>query len=216
MKEKRKIILMLKKMNKQLKIKEHFIKVLHRYLNNHIVKKEKKFLKYLLAVNFCAKCEFIKKRTSFYINQNYNADTMVILDTFFLYKEYRQEDEKEINELLYKILRSVNLSPENTYITYSMKCILKNNFFKNKDKYKEFFFKELNLVAPKQILIFGMFSYELFFKELEMKCNTFSNQYKYKDCNIFLTNNPVEIFNNTSLKKPVWEYLKLFKKECNL
>lgn len=203
-------------MNKQLNIKKHFIKVLYHYLNNHIIKNEKKFLKYLFDVNLCSKCEFVKKRTSFYINQNYNADTMVILDPFFLYEEYRQEDEKEINELFYKILRSVNLSPGNTYITYSMKCILKNNFFKNKDKYKEFFFKELNLVNPKQILIFGMFSYELFFKELEMKCNTFSNQYKYNDGNIFLTNNPVEIFNNTSLKKPVWEYLKLFKKECNL
>ncbi|MBU1076938.1 MAG: hypothetical protein KKH98_06565 [Spirochaetes bacterium] len=152
------------------------------------------------------------------MSQNRNADFMILLDPYCLYKEYKEDDKEEIDELFRKILSSVKLSSDNSYITFTYKCANspRQSPPENLNICEEFFKKEYSLVKPKNIIIFGKYAGDHLFHDQGMQFNNSDNNNKYADSSLFFTYNPVQIFYKPSLKKSVWEYLKIFKKKCGL
>lgn len=199
-------------MNNIKKIKQHFYKVIFDYINNSFDQKKNEYLKYLYTLNLCERCPSSQKRTSIMVQQNINSDLMIIVDPYFLYSSYNPKDKKKIDELFLKILKSIDLELKNIYITSTIKCLFQ-------DKHREdqidcdFMQKELEIIAPKYILLFGKYAKDTFFADLKIEQNSQTLFYHYKDSKIFCTHNPIEIFNNPDLKKEVWQYLKRFIKE---
>ncbi len=202
-------------MNNLKGLKDHFLKLLYYYRNNYDVSEKKCFLEFISSVNSFHGSAFPFKRALFYINQNINSRLMVMVDPYFLYGFFKAEDKIKIDNLFLKILQSINLKLDNIYLTFSEKNIIHSNDSGNLNKQKEFFNQELDLVKPDNILIFGKYGLRLFKDKLDIKCNDISKSYKDKNMNIYYTNNPVEVFYNTDLKKNVWQYLKYARNECN-
>ncbi len=199
--------------SEELSKKKFFFQLLSGYLDNSFNDKDKKLLKLFYLIKGCKECGNAGGKNLYFPKLNSSTNLLLLLDPFYLYEDYKPEDESKIKELFSKILKGIRLSPEDVYLTYSIKCILKNDFFKNKKKYKEIFLKELEAVEPKYILIFGRYAHELFFSELkDVKFNNVLDSYQLYGSRLFFTSSPAEIFYDTSLKSAVWEFLKFFRK----
>ncbi len=196
----------------ELKEKEFFFQLLSGYINNSFTNREKELLKLHYSINICKQCSSAEKQIISFPNLKINSH-VILLDPFYLYENYKPEDESKIYELFFNILKAIGLDSKNTYLTYSIKCVLKNNYFNNKKIYKEIFLKELKIIRPEHILIFGRYPHELFFNEIkELKYNNAADMYKMYESRLFFVSSPVEIFYNPALKKEVWKFLKFFRK----
>lgn len=194
-------------------LRNYFFYLLLKYLNSSFDNEEKKFLELLYTINTCQHCESAEKIGFLNPKQNLKSNIIVLLDPFFLYEDYKENDKPGIYELFWKILKSIKLLPDDIYLTYSLKCILKRNFFQNKKIYKDIFMKELQIVNAENILIFGQYAHELLFDQLkDVKYSNISEPVQLYGRRLFFTSSPVEIFYDPSLKKDVWEFLKFFKK----
>jgi len=193
-------------------IKQYFFKLLNDYLSENFNSNEYNFLKLYYEILNCKKCRSSLEKRLVPFKNNFNSNVMIILDPYFFYKEYIRDDRKNIDELFLKILNAVNLSPSKSYISFPIKCEFRNNFEKSCfPECEKFFLKEIELLNPEFILVFGKHSIAYLFDELQdVEINRASQEYFFKKKRIFFTNHPVEMFYNPSLKKPAWNYLKYF------
>jgi len=197
---------------KGLEKKQFFLHILSDYLNNGFSIKEKRLLKLYQSILHCPECKNAEKKELFFPYLNPEPNIFIILDPYFLYSTFQETDKEAINELFTNILKAMDISSDNIYITYCIKCGLKNRYFENKKKCKEYLIKELEILKPVSILVFGRHCRDVLFENLgDVQYNNQDKIYKAYGCRIYFTNSPVEMFYDTSLKKPVWKFLKYFK-----
>ena len=202
---------------RSLNKKVYFFRLLSQYIDNNFTDKDKEILDLFYSINKCNKCGVAFNKNIYPFNQNFNSDIIVLLDPFFLYDNFNSKDEPGINELFSKIMKALNFGFNKIYLTYSVKCVLEKEFFKNKKAYKDIFLKEIEIIKPENILIFGRYAHELFFNKLDdVKYDNIEDTYQAYGCLLFFASNPVEIFYDASLKKPVWNFLKFFKKTIQI
>ena len=178
--------------------KKFFFQLLSGYLNNSFTDKDKKLLKLFYLIKGCTECKNAGRKILCFPKLNFNSNLLLLLDPFYLYENYKLEDESKIKELFNKILKAMKQ--------------FDSGGVKGK-KYKEIFLKELEAVKPENILVFGRYAHELFFSDLkDVKFNNILDSYQLYGSRLFFTSSPVEIFYDTSLKSTVWEFLKFFRK----
>jgi DNA polymerase len=162
----------------------------------------------------CTKCGFHQHRVKFVYGEGQaDSDVMIIGNppnpdenmsgkTFF----------GKVAGLLDAILPNINLSRNTCYITNIVKCRAKVLDVGEARKCLHILNEQIDIVRPKVILVFGVFAANVLFDKNEHIDHYRKNQaQKYRDIPVFVTYNTAEMYMDTSLKKPAWDDLQLFR-----
>ncbi|MCK9328374.1 MAG: uracil-DNA glycosylase [Candidatus Cloacimonetes bacterium] len=115
--------------------------------------------------------------------------------------------------LLNNMLKAINLSRNDVYITNICKCKANNNQdytqIKNCLSYLN---QQIKIVSPKIILIFGEVAAQSFLNNHQnMNLLRQNNPYKFNNVPVFVTYGTTKLNNNISLKKLTWIDLQNFR-----
>jgi len=112
-----------------------------------------------------------------------------------------------------KWMGAINLSVDDLFITHLIKCNPKKNTI-TKDFIEQcriHLDKQIELIKPKLILVLGDFVLSSLMKRfLDIKVNH-GKVFQYKNIPFIATFHPKDVLQNQTLKKPVWDDLKILQ-----
>ncbi|MDM7203009.1 MAG: uracil-DNA glycosylase [Thermodesulfobacteriaceae bacterium] len=119
-----------------------------------------------------------------------------------------------VGEILQKMLFSIGLRKEDFYCTLVVKCkpaVGKVPEEEDISACKRYLLKEIKLLKPKLILAMGFLSPKAFIDKPVPFNNLRGNPFPYRESMIIFTYHPSYLLKNPSVKRLLWEDLKLFR-----
>ena len=119
-------------------------------------------------------------------------------------------------QLLTKIIEAIGLKREEVYIANVLKCRPPNNRDPEEDEVKfcrPFLLRQIEIIQPKIICCLGRFATKVL---LEIETGIMQARgkfYNFKGITVMPTYHPSYLLRNPSEKRPVWEDMKMIKKE---
>ena len=119
-------------------------------------------------------------------------------------------------QLLTKIIKSINLTREDVYITNIIKCRPPKNRNPEPDEItacQPFLLKQLDVIRPKIICALGTFAAQTLL-ETDEKISSLRGRFiPYRDTMLIATFHPAFLLRNPQRKRDVWEDMKMIRKE---
>ncbi|PMP97676.1 MAG: uracil-DNA glycosylase [Thermodesulfobacterium geofontis] len=120
-----------------------------------------------------------------------------------------------MEELLEKILKSINLTRKDFFITHAVKCKTPGGRPPESEEIlacKTYLLKQVKLIKPKLILALGFTPPKIFFNNTPTFSSVRGQPIKLKDFIILFTYHPSYILKNPAVKRLLWEDLQKFRK----
>ncbi|MFQ6082580.1 MAG: uracil-DNA glycosylase family protein [Candidatus Aminicenantia bacterium] len=164
----------------------------------------------------CRKCRLFSSRTNLVFGQgNSDADLMFI-------GEAPGEDEDRVGEpfvgkagqLLTKIIKAMNLTRADVYITNVVKCRPPSNRNPREDEIKQcwpYLIRQINLIRPKIIVALGKIAAQALLDDKSPISYLRGNFYQFQNIKVIPTYHPAYLVrneSNTELKRKVWHDMK--------
>ncbi len=121
----------------------------------------------------------------------------------------------KIEELLRRMLFSINLKMEDFFITPVVKCKTPAGRLPEPEEIeacKKHLFNQIRLLKPKLVLALGFTPPKVFFKKPVPLSEIRGKPYKVKSAYLFFTYHPNYILKNPGVRRLVWKDLQEFKK----
>ena len=123
-------------------------------------------------------------------------------------------------QLLTKIIRAMKLERKDVYICNVVKCRPPGNRNPQPDEVascEPFLMKQIESINPEVIVSLGSVATGLMLKLKNFKMGQLRGTFhQYGDSKLMITYHPAALLRNPSLKKPVWEDMKLVMKELGI
>ena len=119
-------------------------------------------------------------------------------------------------QLLTKIIKSINLTREDVYITNIIKCRPPKNRNPEPDEIKicePFLLKQLDAIKPKIICALGTFAAQTLLNTDEKISHLRGRFISYRNTKLIATFHPAFLLRNPQRKRDVWEDMKMIRKE---
>jgi len=168
----------------------------------------------------CTRCKLCKGRTNLVFGDgNANADLMFVGEGPGF-----DEDQQGIpfvgkaGRLLTKIIEAMGLKRKDVYIANIVKCRPPNNRNPETDEIETcfpFLLKQIEIIEPKIIVCLGAFAAQTLLKTDERISKLRGKISDFNGIKLIPTFHPAFLLRNQSMKKPVWEDMKLVMKELS-
>lgn len=165
----------------------------------------------------CHKCPLEKLRTTLVFGKgSSNADVMVIGEA-----PGAEEDKQgepfvgRAGKLLTDILKAINFTREEVYITNVVKCRPPGNRNPLPDEMKRcspYLLRQIELIKPKLILCLGLISASGVLNLKQTLSKMRGNIYELGDAKVMVTYHPAALLRNPAWKKGAWEDVQKFRK----
>ncbi len=165
----------------------------------------------------CQECSLYRIRKNPVVDRNWQEKNLMIIGEF----PDREEDyfgtpfaAENLKELLQKMLFSIGLKREDFYITLVVKCKPPAGKIPEEENIKvcsKFLFQEIELLRPKLILAFGFLPPKVFLEKKDALSNLRGTPFTFRESILLFTYHPSYILKNPSVKRLIWEDLKLFR-----
>jgi DNA polymerase len=122
----------------------------------------------------------------------------------------------EAGELLTRIIKAIDLTREEVYITNIVKCRPPRNRDPKPDEIKTcfpFLIRQLQVIRPRIICCLGTFAAQTLLETAERISALRGRFYVYQDAKLMPTYHPAFLLRNPLFKKDVWEDMKAIKEE---
>lgn len=165
----------------------------------------------------CSNCSLSLSRKNVIVGEGVDSPLVLVIG------EYPTPDEDltgntfegECSTLLDKMLIAIDLSKKtNCYITNIIKCKTKFNLDPTEEELAsclKILDEQINILKPKLILLLGRTPCQAILKTRESLGNIRGKFFEYKKIPVMASYHPKALIENTQLKKPAWQDLKLVK-----
>lgn len=171
-------------------------------------------------IHECQKCPLGQSRTNFVFGTgNPNADIMFIGEA-----PGADEDAQgkpfvgKAGQLLTKIIESIDLTRDEVFIANILKCRPPNNRtpdISEVEKCENYLLKQIELIKPAFIILLGATAADSLLKKKHKMADARGNILEYHGCKLMITYHPAALLYNASLKKDVWEDMKMLRRLYN-
>lgn len=152
---------------------------------------------------------FCPENISFALGQNIDSRIMAVVEPFPFHEKYREADQAPVEDLFRKILGSIGLSGENTYVASFLKCGAGKEAREKTGLFREWTLREARIVGPAVMLGFGRnLSRLLFDRDAALYSRDPLQGPGYP---FYCLPGPAEVYYEPSLKKDLWDFLKFFR-----
>lgn len=165
----------------------------------------------------CSDCILHQHRKQVVLGENNNNSKLMIIGDY-----PDKEDDYSgkpftgpLKETLQKMLLSIGFRREDFYITLCVKCKPPRERIPEDDEIeacKKYLFKEIRFIRPKLILSLGFLPPKVFTKGKLSLNKLRGKPFVYEKSMIVFTYHPRYMFKEPSVKRLIWEDLKLFKR----
>ena len=164
----------------------------------------------------CKACNLYRIRTNVVFGEGNINSKMVILTEFPSSEEdyYGKPIAGKTEELLRRMLLSINLNINDFFITPVVKCKTPAGRVPDKDEIeacKKHLFDQLRILKPRLVLAMGFTPPKIFFKKPVPFSEIRGKPYKIKNTYLFFIYHPNYLLKNPGVKRIVWEDLQKFK-----
>ena len=167
--------------------------------------------------NNCQKCELSKSRKNVVFGTgNPDADIMLIGDSPEI-----DDDSKgvpfagESGKLLTKILKAINLTRDELYITNILKCHIPENRTSVLDEQKlcnSFLLKQIDLIKPKFILVLGEKTGQFILNTTKSIKEIRGKVHDFHSAKLIITYHPAALLQHPEWKRVTWEDVQSLQK----
>ncbi|MCS7230570.1 MAG: uracil-DNA glycosylase [Elusimicrobiota bacterium] len=205
------------------------------YLENLQLRKKDNELELLkLKVLQCKRCLLYKSRTNVVFGEGNEKAELMFVGEAPGYEEDKQARPfvGKAGELLTKIIQAMGLKREDVYITNVVKChpgVVPDPNLRNNDRPPsseeinscfEYLKQQISIIKPKVICCLGFTATKALTKNevpiSELRGKIFEYEVKELNIKIIPTYHPAALLRNPSLKKYVWQDMKLIMKILNI
>uniref|UniRef100_A0A7V5XGW6 Type-4 uracil-DNA glycosylase n=1 Tax=Thermodesulfobacterium geofontis TaxID=1295609 RepID=A0A7V5XGW6_9BACT len=185
-------------------------------LQNNVYFSENTLEKIKNAIANCEKCPLCRVRKQPVWGEG-DLEAKLMLITEFPDKDedfYGKPFVGAIEELLEKILKSINLTRKDFFITHAVKCKTPGGRPPELEEIsacKPYLLKQIKLLNPKLILAFGFTPPKIFFDNNPALSSIRGKPVKIKDFIILFTYHPNYMLKNPAVKRLLWEDLQKFR-----
>ena len=186
-------------------------------LKNNTYFSENNLEKIKNAIANCEKCPLCRVRKQPIWGEG-DLEAKLMLITEFPDKDedfYGKPFVGAMGEFLEKILKSINLTRKDFFITHAVKCKTPGGRppeFEEISACKTYLLKQIKLLNPKLILAFGFTPPKIFFDNNPTLSSIRGQPIKIKDSIILFTYHPNYMLKNPAVKRLLWEDLQKFRK----
>lgn len=166
----------------------------------------------------CKRCKLCKGRTNIVFGVGNPAAELVFVGE----GPGAEEDKQGIpfvgraGQLLTKIIEAMNMSRDDIYIANVVKCRPPENRNPEPDEIaacSQFLMKQIEIISPKVIVCLGTFAAQKFLNTEEKITALRGHFREVAGVKVMPTYHPAFLLRNPSMKKPVWEDMKLVMEE---
>ena len=168
-------------------------------------------------INKCTACKLHEGRNKFVFGSgNPKADVMVVGEG-----PGAEEDKQGLpfvgraGKLLTDILKAINFSREEVYITNIVKCRPPGNRTPLSDEMDTcipYLIKQVEIIKPKAILCLGLTAAKGLLKKRDSLTSMRGKVFEFENAKVMVTYHPAALLRNPNWKRPCWEDLQKFRK----
>ncbi len=168
-------------------------------------------------INKCTACKLHEGRNKFVFGSgNPNANVMVVGEG-----PGAEEDKQGLpfvgraGMLLTDVLKAINFSRDEVYITNIVKCRPPGNRTPLSDEMDTcipYLIKQVEIIKPKAILCLGLTAAKGLLKKRESLTSMRGKVFEFENAKVMVTYHPAALLRNPNWKRPCWEDLQKFRK----
>lgn len=192
-------------------------------VETEISEKENEFLKaenldeLYQMICHCQKCPLGKTRNKFVFGKgNSDADVLVIGEGPGADEDIKGEPfVGRAGQLLTDILKAINFSRDEVYITNIVKCRPPGNRTPLPSEMETcipYLLKQIELIKPKLILCLGLTAAQGLLKKKDTLSNFRGKVFEFGNAKVMVTYHPAALLRNPNWKRDCWEDVKKFRK----
>ncbi len=190
--------------------------LVYAYLENLPSKPDIEYYNLYEEIQNCSKCPLHKTQNNVVVGEGpIPSDILIIGEAPGYYEDISGKPfVGKAGELLTKMLKAINISREDVYITNVIKCRPPDNRDPESGEIEAcmpFLLKQIDILKPKIILTLGNFAAKTILKTEKGISKIRGKIYNYNDIPLVPTYHPAALLRNENLKKEAWYDLKLFR-----
>ena len=179
--------------------------------------KREQLTKFYHEIKNCQRCGLAKNRTKLVFGSgNPNSKIMLIGEAPGFYEDCEGKPfVGKAGQLLDKILKAIELSRDDVFITNVVKCRPPENRDPQPDEWGTCNFilkRQIEIIKPQFILILGRIAATVVLEKEESISNLRGKVYQVFDAKAVVTYHPAALLRNAGLKRSTWEDVQLFQK----
>jgi uracil-DNA glycosylase family 4 len=179
--------------------------------------KREQLIKFYYEIKDCQKCELAKNRTKLVFGSGNPDSKIMLIGEAPGFHEDREGKPFVGNagQLLDKILKAIELSRDEVFITNVVKCRPPQNrdpLPEECDACNFILERQIEIIAPQYILILGRIAANVLLKMEESIANLRGSVYEIFGAKAVVTYHPAALLRNPNYKRSTWEDVQLFQK----
>ncbi len=193
-----------------------YFKELENIFKKHPLLREDNLSSLFERIRACRDCSLHRIRKLPALDENFSDKRLMLIGDFpdkednYLGRPFAGP----IGETLQKMLLSIGLRKEDFYLTLVVKCKPSAGRIPEEEEIqacRKYLLKEIRLLKPKLILALGFLPPKALLERTEPLNNLRGAPFSFRESMIIFTYHPAFMLKNPSVKRLIWEDLKLFK-----